>query len=307
LKESLSKVPEMEPPPAIPTVFTPLRTPVRRELGLTPSPEPAAPSEEPAKPKRWTLVTGEVDLDLVPDLARTEREKLPVYAELTGMTPASYLEEEMRAKRNMYPGYATMPFGRRTMEFFYDWEARVREIHPHMTLRPKGGKLEQMKDWRHFIKGRLQADQECARYDDWMDGLFAWHREWNAKMGYPRPNQLHSDPKTRDGAVKHYQEWYSARYALSVRDRGNPWFPPKEYKPDDPLQNEYYDWMMSDVRRLAETQAKLCTNTVEELIFQTVANLVVSTNTISLAYLKMYHPALAEEVERYLEEVKKVM
>jgi hypothetical protein len=305
-KESLSRVLEMEPPPAIPTAFTRLRTPARRELGLTPSLEPATFGEEPVKPKRWTLVTGEVDSDLVPDLARTEREKLRVYAELTGMTPARYLEEEMRAKRNMYPGYATMPFGRRTKEFFYDWEARVRRIHSHMTLRPKGGKLEKIKDWRHFIKGRLQADQEGARYDDWMDGLFEWHREWNAKMGYPRPNQLHSDPKREAGAKKHYEEWYATKYANQVRDRGTPWFLPAEYKPDDPLQTEYYDWMMADVRQVAETEAKLCRNTIEDLIFQTVADLVL-TKTMSLVYLKKHHSELAVKMQRYLEEVKKVV
>ena len=303
-KESLSRVLEIEAPPAIPTVYTALRTPVRGEFGLTPPAKSVSPGEKPAKPTKWALPTREVDPDLVPGLMVTERAKLLLYAKLTGMTPDRYLDEEKRAKNHMYPGYATMPFGRRTREFYFDWEKRVREIHPHMTLRPRGGDFEKMKDLRHFIKGRLQADQEGARYDDWMDALFEWHREWNKKMGYPRPNQLHSDPKTLDGAVKHYQEWYSARYANTVRDRGTPWFRPKEYKPGDSRQTEYYDWIMSDVRRVAANQSKLCTNTIDDLIFQTVADLVL-TRTMSLAYLKKYHPALAAQVERYLEEVEK--
>jgi hypothetical protein len=206
--------------------------------------------------------------------------------------------EEEQAERDKYAGYYGESSTKRTKMFWYMYQNLVSKVNPGSNFLPRGGHFESDKRWKQFNNGRLAADRRNAKYDDWLEPLFAYFKEWGKEANFPLPRHLAGVT-----AEDLYNELLGTKYRVQVRDRGEPAFKVSEYD-EKWWQVEYYDRMMTDVEDVAGSTIAGTRTSFEKAYIEILAELV-RLRTMSIKYLNKFHPDRADEVREHNEDLKR--
>jgi hypothetical protein len=203
---------------------------------------------------------------------------------------------EAEAEKSKHSKYHGVSSSMRTKEFWFLYNNRVWKIDPDKAkwLPKKGEKFETHPRWKHFNKGRIQADENGATYEEWFDCLFEYFKD-NGPNGYPLPNQLHG-PRAQD----HWNEWQGSGSQFVPYGWNDPLFPPSEYAGKS-SQVEYYDRVMGSYETATRNINPNFPDMWQDDLVQRLVSAVL-WEKIAPAYLEKYHPELFAKVKEKMGE-----
>ncbi len=205
---------------------------------------------------------------------------------------------EAEAEKSKDPEYHGLPATKRTKEFWFLFNSKVFKVYPerakYLPKASKGEKFETHPGWKHFNKGRIQADENGAKYEEWLDCQFGYF-QYHGPVGYPMPNQIHG-PR----AQEHWNEWEGSGSQFIPYGWTDPLFQPSEYTGKS-SQVEYYDKVMTSVETVTRT---INPNFPDMWAGDMISHLVfgVGWKKIAPAYLEKYHPELFAKVKKEMGE-----